>query len=124
MVQQDWIPLRQISCISGLTNVPEDERHSEAEEGSVLEGQRHCDRQDVHLDPPLPVLRRQLGHPFHSRSVRVSLFVPKVKGQQANGKKPQPEMSSLISCDAVLNRSKIPVPLAAVFTCGEAEQVL
>ena len=42
---------------------PEDERHPEAEEGAVLEGERHGDGQDVHLDPPLPVLRRQLRHP-------------------------------------------------------------
>ena len=41
---------------------PEDERHPEAEEGSVLEGERHGDGQDVHLDPPLPVLRRELRH--------------------------------------------------------------
>ena len=56
-------PNRILTLINYSSDLPEDERHPEAEEGSVLEGERHGDGQDVHLDPPLPVLRRQLRHP-------------------------------------------------------------
>ena len=56
------VPFTKLILESHPLYIPEDERHPEAEEGAVLEGERHGDGQDVHLDPPLPVLRRELRH--------------------------------------------------------------